>query len=146
MAVKFRNFHSVNISLTIFSSFQEPQPIYDCIVPLKLLLMKIHNPEMFMVIDNFMDHKDERLAYPDYWKSVKENICNILMNIEDISFTEEEILRVVGLIDTNSHEINNRNGISVKGFFPLGAILSHRCVINSRQIMAKEHPYQNRCR
>ena len=116
-------------------------------MPLKLLLMKIHNPKMFTVIDNFMDHKEERLQYPDYWKSVKENICDILMDLEeDILFTEEEILRVVGLIDTNVHEINNRNGISVKGFFPLGAILSHRCVINSRQIMAKEHPYQNRCR
>ena len=93
-----------------------------------------------------MDHKDERLAYPDYWKSVKENIVEVIMNIDGISVSEDDILRIVGIIDTNVHEISNRNGAAFKGFFPLGAVLSHRCIINSRHIMIKQYPFPNQCR
>lgn len=126
----------------------EHNSIYDAIVPLKLLVMKKTNPKAFSLVDNFMDHKEERKAFPDYWKSVKENIVDLIMNIpglnEDID--EEDIFRIVGIIDTNTHEINNRNGCCYKGFFPVGAIMSHRCVTNSRQIMVKEYPYNNTCR
>ena len=59
---------------------------------------------------------------------------------------EDEIFRMVGIIDTNAHEIHTRIGWSYKGVYPLGAILSHGCIINSRHVIEKESPFYNHCR
>ena len=115
-------------------------------MPLKLVIMKKDDPEMFKMIDKFLDHKDERLAYPDYWKNVKENVVDLIMAMDDIWVTEDDIFRIVGLIDTNAREISNRNGACYNGFFNLGSILSHRCVFNQREIIMKKHPFTSRSR
>ena len=52
---------------------------------------------------------------------------------------------MVAIIDTNSHEIHSRPNWSYKGLYPLGAILSHSCIINSRHILEKDSPYYNTC-
>ena len=53
---------------------------------------------------------------------------------------------MVAIIDTNSHEIHSRPNWSYKGLYPLGAILSHRCIINSKHVLEKDPPYYNICR
>ena len=50
---------------------------------------------------------------------------------------------MVAIIDTNSHEIHSRPNWSYKGIYPLGAILSHSCIINSRHVIEKDSPYYN---
>ena len=116
-------------------------------MPLKLVIMKKDDPELFKMIDKFLDHKDQRLAYPDYWKNVKENVVDLIMDLDvGISVTEDDIFRIVGLIDTNSREIGNRNGACFKGFFNIGSILSHRCVFNQREIIMKKYPFSSRSR
>ena len=65
-----------------------------------------------------------------------------LQNAEGL-FDEYEIRRIVGIMDTNSHEIFNRNGIAVKGIYPLVSFLSHSCVINARPRMSREAPFNN---
>ena len=54
---------------------------------------------------------------------------------------ENEISRLVGIMDTNSHEIFNRNGYRCKGIYPLVSFLSHGCIINARSIIKKEAPF-----
>ncbi len=133
---------------SLINSVDASSPIYEAILPLKLAVMKKDLPEKYALISNLMDHKDQRLAFEDYWKDVKENVVDFISEIEDLRdvVSEEEIFRLMGIIDTNAHEISNQSGRSFKGLFPLGAILSHRCVVNSRQIMIKETPYPNTCR
>lgn len=130
------------------TAFDKPYPVYDAIVPLKLLVMKKTNPKAYHFIDKLMDHKEQRKAFPDYWKMVKTNIVDLIMAIPGLNqdIDEEDIFKIVGILDTNTHEISNRNGCCYRGLFPLVAILSHRCVTNSRQIMVKEKPYGNTCR
>ena len=41
-------------------SFDEPNPIYDVILPLKLLLLKKTEPEWYSILINFMDHIEYR--------------------------------------------------------------------------------------
>ena len=53
---------------------------------------------------------------------------------------------MVAIIDTNSQEIISRPNWSYKGLYPLGAVLSHSCIINSRHILEKDSPYYNICR
>ena len=54
---------------------------------------------------------------------------------------ENEISRLVGIMDTNSHEIFNRNGYICKGIYPLVSFLSHGCIINARPCIKKEAPF-----
>ena len=65
-----------------------------------------------------------------------------LQNAEGL-FVEYEIRRIVGIMDTNSHEIFNRNGVAVKGIYPLVSFLSHSCIINARPRMLREAPFTN---
>ena len=64
------------------------------------------------------------------------------MGIEKLT-SENEIARLVGIMDTNSHEIFNRNGYCCKGIYPLVSLLSHRCIINCRPKVSKEVPFTN---
>ena len=95
----------------------------------RLMIMKKNRPEWYALITNFMDHKDQRKSYPEYYQGVKTNIIDVLLDNEDLAedFDEEEMFRIVGIIDTNSQEIKNRNGVSIKGIFPLG--LYHELLI-----------------
>ena len=131
---------------SVVQNFDEPNSIYDIILPLKILVLKKDNPERYALIANFMDHKSERNEYEEYWKDIKHKIVDVILDLEGVEATEEDVLRAVGLLDTNSHEIHNRNSVTYKGFFPLGALLSHRCIVNSRQIMGKFPPFPNICR
>ena len=54
------------------------------------------------------------------------------MKITEGLANENEISRLVGIMDTNSHEIFNRNGYICKGIYPLVSFLSHGCIINAR--------------
>ena len=54
---------------------------------------------------------------------------------------ENDISRLVGIMETNSHEIFNRNGYRCKGIYPLISFLSHGCIINARPCIKKEAPF-----
>ena len=49
-------------------AFDEPNPIYEAIMPLRLLVLKINDPEWYALVVNFMDHKEQRKVYPEYWQ------------------------------------------------------------------------------
>ena len=53
---------------------------------------------------------------------------------------------MVGIVDTNALEVLSRINCGYKGLNPLGAILSHSCIINSRHVIEKESPFFNNCR
>ena len=133
---------------SVVVNMDKSNPIYDVVLPLKILALKKSAPERYALVTQFMDHKSERFKFEDYWILIKKTIVDVILDLPGIpeDTTEEDILRIIGLLDTNSHEIHNRNGISYKGMFPIGAILSHRCIVNSRQIMIKYTPFQNSCR
>lgn len=129
------------------STFDQIHPIYSAIVPLKILIMKEKEPENYALLANFMDHQDQRHAFPDYWKAVKTHVVDFIMGLEkQVKTTESEILNMVGIVDTNAHEISNRNGIGFRGVFPVVSLMSHQCIVNTRQIMSKEMPFSNTCR
>lgn len=109
--------------------------------------MKEKEPENYALLANFMDHQDQRHAFPDYWKAVKTHVVDFIMGLEkQVKTTESEILNMVGIVDTNAHEISNRNGIGFRGVFPVVSLMSHQCIVNTRQIMSKEMPFSNTCR
>ena len=133
---------------SVVVNMDKSNPIYDVVLPLKILALKKSAPERYALVTQFMDHKSERFKFEDYWILIKKTIVDVILDLPGIpeDTTEEDILRIIGLLDTNSHEIHNRNGIAYKGMFPIGALLSHRCIVNSRQIMIKYTPFQNSCR
>ena len=61
--------------------------------------------------------------------------------ITEVLTNKTEISRLVGIMDTNSHEIFNRNGYICKGIYPLVSFLSHGCIINARLCIKKEAPF-----
>jgi hypothetical protein len=117
-------------------------------MPLKILILKSEDPERYSLLTHLMDHKSERTYFVEYWKYVKEIIVDFIMGLEGLSpdLTEEDIFRVVGVVDTNAHEISCQSGTDIKGVFPLVSLLNHRCIINTRYIMIKQKPFKNTCR
>ena len=120
--------------------------IYQVIMPLKLLLHKICDPDQFALFKHLMDHKETRPEFAEYWKGIKAEVSDCILDLKLDGIKEDDVFSMVGIIDTNAHEINCRSGCDYKGLFPLGALLSHNCVINTRQIMRKQAPFRNICR
>lgn len=78
-------------------------------------------------------------------KQIEKKSC-VLSDTKGGFITEEEVFNICGIIETNGHEIRRANGFSAKGFFPVVSLMSHCCIVNSRQIMMKEAPFPNTCR
>ena len=65
-------------------SFDEPNPIYDVILPLKLLLLKKTEPDWYSILINFMDHIEYRKSFAEYWDQVKTNVIDPIMGMPGI--------------------------------------------------------------
>ena len=57
----------------------------------------------------------------------------------------DHVYHMVGIIEINSYEIHSRIRWSYKGIYPLGSILSHSCIINTRHLIEKDSPFYNVC-
>ena len=59
---------------SVVQNFDEPNAIYDIILPLKILVLKKECPERYALIANFMDHKSKREQYEEYWKDMNKDL------------------------------------------------------------------------
>jgi hypothetical protein len=108
---------------------------YCSIAPLRCLLLKKRDPEKYETILKLQSHLEERRNTALY-NIFKNNIVGFVRNALGMTeFSEETILRVAAILDTNSFEIRRSDGdIKIRGLYPKAAMLSHDCKPNTKHV------------
>jgi len=110
--------------------YSAPCSWYNSIMVLRILWLKENKPDTWSLIDMLMDHLDDTKKE----SKRKNKIVDFIHNHCKLSqFSEEEILHVIGVIDTNAYIIgeNPNKDVDLQGLFPIMSILNHSCTSNT---------------
>ncbi|KAK4012629.1 hypothetical protein OUZ56_024870 [Daphnia magna] len=125
----------LHVTINDMSKFH---PIYLCILPLRCLLLKTTQPQLFQAFSELEHHNDLR-RQTDMWDVYQVNVVEFLRTICGVAdqFSEEEIHSTCGALDINSYEVrlfghNNREAL---GVFTLASMMSHNCVANTHHVI-----------
>eukprot|EP00096_Caligus_rogercresseyi_P012954 TRINITY_DN5617_c0_g1_i1.p1 TRINITY_DN5617_c0_g1~~TRINITY_DN5617_c0_g1_i1.p1 ORF type:complete len:550 (+),score=73.83 TRINITY_DN5617_c0_g1_i1:42-1652(+) len=116
----------------IVKNFEEPHPLYQCILPLRCLLLQTDESWVERLLRVMMDHLEDR-PKDIHWAANQKNIVEYLQESQGLPFTSEEINHVIGVLDVNAFDLSS----SGRGLYPLSAIMSHSCVSNTKYIIRK---------
>ena len=110
--------------------FNKPTAWYNAIMVLRILWLRDNQPDTWHLLDILMDHLD--LQKPPSKR--KNSIVDfILTDCRLKQFSENEILHVIGILDTNAYIIgeNPNKDTDLQGLFPIMSILNHSCSSNT---------------
>ena len=117
---------------------------YHPILPLRLLLLQSQDPAKARLAQMFMDHREER-EKTDYWRYGRDKIVPFIREqCGQTQWSEEEIMRAIGILEVNCYEVKNFVTFGVRGFYPLASLLSHSCVANVKTLWQTEPPFGHR--
>jgi len=105
-------------------------PSYNTIMVLRLLWLRDNEPVTWVMVDMLMDHLEEDKELTKTEKTVVEFIRS---HCQLMQFSEEEVLHIIGIVDTNSYIIgeNPTKNVDIQGLFPTTSIINHSCTGNT---------------
>ena len=106
-------------------------PSYNAIMVLRLLWLKDNDQETWKKIDMLMDHREEN---SEETTNAEERVITFIRVFCRLSqFSRALVLRVIGIIDTNSYIIgeNKNKNVDIQGLFPTCSIINHSCQANT---------------
>ncbi|XP_005177231.2 SET domain-containing protein SmydA-8 [Musca domestica] len=105
---------------------------YCVILPLRCLLLKTRKPLDFEKFSELEDHLNERKNTPLY-NVLRANLVTFVKTILALNESEDEILRVAAILDTNAFEVRQTGeSRKVRAIYPMAAMFSHDCISNAR--------------
>ncbi|XP_040579878.1 SET domain-containing protein SmydA-8 isoform X2 [Lepeophtheirus salmonis] len=124
-------------------NFKEPNPVYQCILPLRCLLLQSSAPWVKHILDVMVDHIEDK-PKDIHWKAYQKNIVEYLRLSQGLGerFSSEEINHVIGILDVNAFDLSFNGS---RGLYPLTALMSHSCISNTKYIIRKKD-YVAECR
>ena len=88
--------------------YSGPEAAYNCISPLRALILRDKDPDRFSLIWGLMSHNEARRR-EEYWVSKHDSIIKYIREVVGATqFTEEDIDTVLGIFLVNDFEINAR--------------------------------------
>ena len=123
-------------------SCQELCPVYSCITPLRLLLLKKFSDPAWDVVNTFMDHDEDRARKDSpAWKLHEVLVVNFIQKSLKLSeFSQKDIRRAIGILRTNSVKLDMRRGYGDGvAVYPTYSYANHSCVCNSHTKKYKDH-------
>ena len=122
-----RLFQEVNFRLDSQSlDYSGTEAAYNCISPLRGLILRARDPDRFSLIWGLMSHNEARRK-EEYWVSRHNSIIKYIREVVGATqFTEEDIDTVLGIFLVNDFEINARID---ENEFSSGEILN---IVNTR--------------
>ena len=106
-------------------------PSYNAIMVLRLLWLKDNDQETWEKIDMLMDHREDNA---EETTNAEERVITFIRVFCRLSqFSRDLVLRVIGIIDTNSYIIgeNKNKNVDIQGLFPTCSIINHSCQANT---------------
>uniref|UniRef100_A0A8D8V3U5 Protein msta, isoform A n=1 Tax=Cacopsylla melanoneura TaxID=428564 RepID=A0A8D8V3U5_9HEMI len=118
-----------------YESDSKKEPGYCCIAPLRCLLLDKAQLDQLLTLDSHLNERINSKLYEIYRTNVLGFIKNrLMMNVE-----EELVLRIAGILDTNTFDIRRRVGnIRIRGIYMKAAMLSHNCKPNTKHVIMDE--------
>ena len=113
------------------------EELYPCVAVIRSLLLAETSKTFSNCFDKLMDHKEERLAERDkYIEPYREEVINKLLRMNTIQTSEEEICRLLGVLDVNCLAVRGKDGpYKGRGIFPTACLMNHSCICNTRNII-----------
>jgi len=124
------------------SGFGKPNRLYDAILPLRILLLKLNNPKVYRLVCLLMDHKENQSpAQQRRQIQIAELIRNTWGFGKD--FSVNEVKHVLGILSVNSFVIHDgaEDGMDLIGLYPWTSLISHCCVPNVKIITRDDFSY-----
>lgn len=120
--------------------YKSLQPQFECVTPLRLLLLSKRDPDLWSELNLLMDHvEDRKMVDPEGMERERRTIEWILLQgckLGEQGFTSQEVWRCVGLLGTNAITAQNKNG---RAIYPTFSFISHSCANNSRIVVDKDN-------
>ncbi|CAB3385479.1 Hypothetical predicted protein [Cloeon dipterum] len=112
----------------------KPLSEYACIVPLRYSLLP---EEKIKKVKSLQSHLETRRVTPLY-TVLRNNVVGFLAMRLQVEVTEDDILGVCGVMDTNAYEIRRNGGVKLRGLYPLASLMNHDCVPNTRHVFDRD--------
>ncbi|XP_058462124.1 SET domain-containing protein SmydA-8 [Malaya genurostris] len=110
--------------------FYVPHPVYQCVTPLRCLLLAETNPAKWQSLIKLESHEDQRRGSKQ-WRDDREGVAKLIPRFFkcENKWTEDEILRVTGILQVNGHEIPLTDPPSV-AVYSNASMAEHSCTPN----------------
>ncbi|XP_022118009.2 SET domain-containing protein SmydA-8 [Pieris rapae] len=126
---------SNNYKSTIsYKNPEKAEAAYCVIAPLRMLLLKTSNPEQYNSLMSLESHVEKRINTQLY-SILKTNLVTFIVQVLKLPFDEDTILKVAGILDTNSFDVRSPDGVSrFRAIYATAAMINHNCTPNTRHI------------
>lgn len=106
-------------------------PAYECILPLRCILLKESDPKKWEEIRNMQDHVED-IKNTELHNVIQRNTVEFLKHyLKFDGVDSEEVYRVCGILMTNSFELKH-HGTKVRGLYAQSAMMAHDCIPNTK--------------
>ncbi|CAG9864920.1 unnamed protein product [Phyllotreta striolata] len=111
-------------------NFGITHPSYGCVTVLRILYQKQFLPEIWKKLDLLQSHCEERKGTQNYHKD-RMQIAQFILKFFKLGsiFTEEDILKVCGILTVNSHEVPLTNPPHI-AIYEKTSMFEHNCSSN----------------
>ncbi|XP_065220314.1 SET domain-containing protein SmydA-8-like isoform X2 [Planococcus citri] len=113
------------------SQFITPHRTYECVSVIRCLYLKENNPRVYKKLIELESHCEQRKGSEKYEsdKMIVAKFLNQFFKISEDEFSQEEILRICGIIQINGHEVPLTDPPYV-AIYEFTSMLEHSCVPN----------------
>jgi hypothetical protein len=111
-------------------NFGIPHPIYKCITVLRCLYQKQFLPKHWKKLESLEGHWEERKSTPNY-ENERVTVAEFIRRFFKLSsaFSEEDIMKVCGIVMINSHEVPLTEPAHV-AIYGTTSMMEHSCTAN----------------
>nr|CAD7441360.1 unnamed protein product [Timema bartmani] len=116
---------TLHLSVSV-KTFHQPHPTYQCLLVLRCLYQRDSNPDVWKKLQNLESHCEERRKTSRYEEDrvAVAQFVRHFFNLQD--FSEEQILRVCGIVQVNGHEVPVTEPPHV-AIYETASLLEHHC-------------------
>ncbi|XP_018006371.2 SET domain-containing protein SmydA-8 [Hyalella azteca] len=135
-------FSKANFKLNL-ADFGDKNPVYECILPLRCLMLREADPSKWSTLQAMESH-DEIRQKSDFWDIEQINVCDFLRKQAKVEYSDALMHTICGILDVNCHEVRSNvpgapDESRVRGLYPLCAMMSHDCTCNTQHTIMDDH-------
>ncbi|XP_037828330.1 SET domain-containing protein SmydA-8 [Lucilia sericata] len=117
--------------------FTNPHPLYQCLSTARCLMLRDKDAEKWKQINELESLEDQRRGSMQ-WKADYESVCKFIIKYFNTQlFSEDEIMRIIGILQINGHEVPTSDPAHV-GIFYNASFLEHSCTPNIAKSFNKD--------
>ncbi|XP_034250401.1 SET domain-containing protein SmydA-8 isoform X2 [Thrips palmi] len=109
-------------------NLQARTPLYNVIVPLRILLLEKQDPVRWKAVQRMQSHDEVRRKIASVWQANQLGVVDRIRGEFGLQhFSEEEIHSVCGILEVNAFEV----GDGLRGLYDRAFLLAHDCTPNT---------------